>query len=170
MIVIGDPTRFAFEVLTEDKSADLIDLFIIVNGQRVSGGNPVYISTFLGSLKYFAVFHKNNKMEHSFPPMSPDEAFDILYAVDETNAYFNLFYLNTIGYYSLRDLDTAVDHWYIYIYDSNDGGTKTIVCRERDYIDGRTTNGELFSATVECDEFFKTISDLFLFFGWPGVI
>lgn len=169
MRTIGNPQSFAFEILTEDKAAQLVDIFIVVNGHRVSGGNPVFKSSFLGRLERFAILHNKKKREYSFPPMPPEAAFGMFHAVATTDICYEHISLYDMYYYKMPDLDTALDGWYIFVYDSNGGASKSIVCREIDDSDYLLTKGEVFATTVECTAFLSTISELLQFFGMPGI-
>lgn len=170
MRVIGDRATFAFEIVSWDKKSGLSDLYMVVDGHRVSDGNPVFWSTFVGYLVSRARLLKSYRGRYCFPPMSHEAAFHILHGIftSETSSH-DFISLADVGCYKLPALDTAIDDWNIYIYDSDDWTAKSIVCRERDDIPDRTTSGEIYGVTVSREDFFRTISELAKAFDQPGV-
>lgn len=159
MLTIGNKSTFAFEICSDDITQPLIDIYIAIGGRRASGGNPVFISTFISYLKAFAVQQMEWTAPRDFSGLTYGQAYNIFACVVKTQRDFqNVKDSDIWNYHMLYNLDTAVDGWEIYIYDTEGGTLKNIICKER-VPDSKTTGGnEVFGVTLPREEFFETIN------------
>lgn len=159
MLIIGDKRTFAFEICSDDISQPLIDIYVVIDGKRASDGNPVFISTFISYLKAFASQQIEWTAPRDFSGLTYRQVYDIFACVVKTQRDFqNVSDSDIWNYYKLYNLDTAVDGWEIYIYDTGGGTLKNIICKER-VQDSKTASGnEVFGVTLPREVFFGTIN------------
>lgn len=163
MIIAGDLERFGFEVLSEDLTGPLADLYMVVAGHRV-GKSPVWLPTYIPVLRGYLRFHGTRLPRSEFPSMTPTEVFSLLHTIVESNQPLRgVTPTLTWEHHRLADLDDAVDDWAIYLFDSDDD--KCIVC-QRQWQEGKdvTDQADIWSVVLPRREFARIVEDFLALF------
>lgn len=152
--IIGELQRFGFEILSDDLSGELAELYVVVSGQRVSS-SPVWIPTFVPELQGYIKPHTQVWSSIDFSGLSDEEAFALFHEVMETEGVIRGVGPDDIWRYHLvHSLDDAVDGWEIYLFDV--AGDKHIVCRENLVTDDANGSDARFvSCTLPRAEFIR---------------
>jgi len=161
---IGDPSKFAIEVVSEDLSEALAEVHLVLDGERISGRDPVFMPTFVSELDSYRKIQIKHPDLLRFDPIDPpdfcdlsdEEAFVLLNdAMNERTTIKGVTDSDLYHYYRMQNLDDAVDDWLIYVFDSSQ--QKRIVCRRRSFKDPEGYTGRLLSTCITRDEFDRVI-------------
>lgn len=158
-MIIGKTEQFGFEVLSDDLTGELAEIYIYVAGQRVSGRNPVFLPTFVGELSGFLKSQESETpSEFDFSCLSHEEAFDLFHQISNTdNGIGCLSPTSVWNYHRLHNIDDAVDDWEIYVYDVSD--QKHIVCREKHSESPDGQPGHIWGASLPRNEFIRILEE-----------
>ena len=121
----GDRNRFAIEVVSVAADREFGEVYIYISGERVSAGNPVYLSTFVGEIKGFGVSHQSRPpLNIATLGLTDQELFESLHRAMESGLIVGGFSPENVwNYHCLQNIDDAVDGWEIYVVD-NDNAKK----------------------------------------------
>jgi hypothetical protein len=162
MIVFGNGERLAIEVISDDLSRDLAEVYIVAAGQRISDRCPVHLPTFVEHLEAFAKMHASSpRIQFDFSSLGYEQAFNLLHEIRTTDREVGRLTEDFVfNFHFMHSLDDAVDDWEIYVYDVGDD--KQIVFRK--YIDQRVNEytpdgGPVCGVTLPRSEFIDTIDD-----------
>jgi len=164
MKTIGDPTTFAFEICSEDLSAELVEVHLVIGGKRLSGQGPVYVPTFLGALASFLELHKSEWPKLELPSSTHEHVFQLFHNITETSQEIQgIKPAEVLGYHRLWNLDDLVDGWEIYVFDSD--GEKHIACRAiRNPAVSEACAAQLICASLPRQAFLDTMAEIIALF------